>query len=177
MLTRRVWLVAVGLLLLGTLPASAGPAGRDTEEKLQQRLSRERNPVKRAKYEIRLGRLELDQAIAAYDHGTVELGAKLLTAYLERMRSSWQTLQASGRQAARQPRGFRELDIALREDGRLLQDVGHRVSYFDRGPIEKAGKEVDRIRSEVLRALFPALKRQASGKSFVHSSANSGVVW
>ena len=54
------------------------------------------------------------------------------------------------------PEGFKELDIELREDARLLDDLKRRVSYFDRDPIEKAEKEVEQVRAEVLQALFPA---------------------
>jgi hypothetical protein len=177
MLTRLVSVVTVWVILLGALPVSAWPVGRDTEEQLEKRLSSERNPVKRAKYEIRLGRMKLEQAIGAYEQGDVELGTQLLTTYLEWMRSSWQTLRSSGRPAARQPQGFKELDIALRGDTRLLQDLARRVSYFERGPVEKAVKEIEEIRGEVLRALFPALKPQASGKNFAHYSGYSSMVW
>jgi len=127
----------------------------DKEEDLLARLERERNPVKKAKYEIRLGRLKLHQATDAYDRGSFDQSEQLLSAYLERMKSSWQILRDSGRRAVKQPQGFKELDIELREDWRLLDDLKHRVSYTDRGPIERTAHEVDRIRSEVLHALFP----------------------
>lgn len=59
------------------------------------------------------------------------------------------------RQAWRQHQGFRELDIALREDGRLLEDLKHRIPYQDRPPVQEVAREVDELRDQVLKALFP----------------------
>jgi hypothetical protein len=143
-------------LLLGALAGGASPARRaDSEADLLARLERERNPVKRAKLEIRLGRVKLFQAIGAFDNGNVEECHQLLSAYLERMKGAWATLSSSGRQAWRQHQGFRELEIALREDGRYLEDLQHRIPYQDRGPVKKVAQEVEELRSQVLRALFP----------------------
>jgi hypothetical protein len=71
------------------------------------------------------------------------------------MKSSWKFLQNSGRKASKQPEGFRELDISLRENVRTLQDLGRTVSYFDRAPLMNAAQQLDQMRDEVLHALFP----------------------
>jgi len=46
----------------------------------------------------------------------------------------------------------------LREDARLIDDLKRRVSYFDRGPIEQTGKELEVVHAEVMQALFPAAR-------------------
>jgi hypothetical protein len=143
-------------LLLGALAGGASLARRaDSEADLLARLERQRNPVKRAKLEIRLGRVKLFRAIGAFDRGNAEECQELLSAYLERMKSAWATLHSSGRQAWRHSQGFRELDIALREDGRFLEDLKHRIPYQDRRPVEKVAQEVDELRNQVLKELFP----------------------
>jgi len=166
MVLRRCLLAAwVLLTLLVSLRGSARPAPRgEREEELLARLQRERNPVKKAKYEIRLGRLKLLQAQDAYGQGNVDQGAQRLAAYLERVKNSWETLRSSGRKAVRQPQGFKELDIALREDLRTLDDLAHRVAFMDRDPIVKTSQEVEKVRGEVLKALFPAERPTGSGK-------------
>jgi hypothetical protein len=131
------------------------PARRDNERDLLTRIARERNPVKKAKYEVRLARVKLFQAMEALDRKDVEGSQKLLRDYLERLKSAWATLQSSGRSAHRKPQGFKELDIELREDARYLEDLKHRFSYLDRGPVEKTAQEVEHLRSVVLKALFP----------------------
>ena len=161
--SRLLAIATVTIALLG--PPWLFPLGGPreyTEQDLLARIQRESNPVKKAKYQIQLGRLKLDAAIQAYGHDDLEHGQPLLNAYLQQMQAAWDTLGKSGRQAIKKPQGFRELDIALREDGRLLNDLKHRTPYMDREPIEKVAAEIERLHEEVLQALFPPLKNQTS---------------
>ena len=163
MMPRLLIRAVVLVVLVGLCPGGGTARTRETEEQLLARLQTENNPVRKAKVEIRLGRLKLERAVEAYGQGNVEGGATLLDAYLGRVTEAWQTLRGSGRNAARHPEGFKELDIALREDIRRLEDVKHRIAFDDRGPAEKVSKEIEGIRSEVLRALFPAGRPPATG--------------
>lgn len=150
---------AAGVLLgwnLMILSATPLPAPRrDSEESLLRRIEQQGNPVKRAKLEIRLGRLYLEGAIEAFERGELSAVYSRLDQYLETMQGAWTTLQNSGREAWRKPQGFKDLDIALREDDRALQDLLRRVPYDYRGPIEEVVQEAEALRAEVLKALFP----------------------
>ena len=159
------FLLATGLD--GFLGFASPPPRQDNEQKLHARIERERNPVKRAKLKVRLGRLKLLQAVDAYDKVGHEPYQKLLDEYLEVMRSAWKDLQESGRQAWRRPDGFKELDIGLREDTRFLDDLMHRVPYEERGPVEKVYHEAEKIRAAVLGALFPPERPRKGQKNFV----------
>jgi len=150
--------VPVFLAVLYAAPRS------EKEEHLLARVQNETDPVKKSKGQTRLARIKLDQAIQAYDHGKFELGAQLFSVYLGRIKDSWQTLKHSGRNAARSPQGFKELDIELREDVRLLDDLEHRTSFYDRGPLEQTGKEIEQLRAEVLQALFPVARTPQAAK-------------
>jgi hypothetical protein len=155
-MTRERWtLLPFGLAVLGILISGMSAAGRDTEKQLLRQIQIEQNPVKKAKDEIKLGSLKLAQIKDAYSHGQVDAGQKLLPSFLDTMKTSWKTLQDSGRNAAKQPGGFRELEIALREDVRTLHDLGRTVSYYDRQPLENAAQELETIHGEVIHALFP----------------------
>jgi len=149
-LTAGMWLVVGGALAW----AAAAPR-QDTEEGLLAKIPRERHPVKKGKLEVRLGRVKLLQAMEAFDSRDIEKCYRLLGAYQERMKSAWATLEGSGRPAWKKPQGFKELDIALREDARLLEDFKHRVPYQAREPVEKAAREIEQLRGLVLKALFP----------------------
>ena len=146
------WL-AVGCSLPG--PALLQARHQDSEDELLARVEHEPNPVKKAKLEIRLGRVKLTQAIAAYGKDDVDQCNTLVAAYLGRMRDAWQLLRGAGRSAVKKPEGFRELDIALREDARLLDDLARRMPYGERDQVASAAQEVDRIHNEVIQALFP----------------------
>ena len=164
---------ALFLIVFSSVPGPAPLAARhpDTEEDLQARIEREQNPVKKAKFEVRLGRVKLTQAIAAYDKGDLDRSNALAAAYLAEMKGAWQRLRDTGRNAVKKPEGFRELDIALREDARVLDDLAHRIPYNDRGPVTEVAHAVDQLHGEVLAALFPAEAPSRAKKR----SAPSGV--
>jgi hypothetical protein len=144
--------VPVFLAVLYAAPPS------EKEEHLLARVQKETDPVKKSKGQTRLARIKLEQAIQAYDHGNIEQGVQLVSVYLGWIKDSWQTLKSSGRNAARRPQGFKELDIELREDVRRLDDLKRRISFYDRGPLEQTGKDLEQLRAEVLQALFPVAR-------------------
>ena len=145
----------VFLVVLGFPSVGLRALGHETEQQLLARIQSEPNPVKKAKIEIRLAKLQLAQVQDAYSHGRIEEGAKLVANLTDTIKTSWKLLQGSGRRASKQPDGFRDLEISLREYVRLLQDLGRTVSYLDRAPLENAAQEMEQIRADVLRALFP----------------------
>jgi len=126
-----------------------------SEQELNARIAQESNPTRKAKLEIQLGELKLAQATAAYDHDQFEEGRKLLEVFRGYMKQAWDLLEKSGRDAGHKPQGFKELDIALRESARRLNDLKQRTPLADRGGIETVSAQIDTLHSEVLSALFP----------------------
>ena len=177
MVWRRLSYVFLCALVLGAVLQAVPVAfARDTEAKLLAKIEREKKPVKKAKQEIKLARLRLQRALDAYGKGNPSEGLELLNAYMGNMKSSWQTLRASGRQASRKPQGFKQLEIALREDSRVLEDLQRSLPYSDQGPVQQAVDEILKMRSEVLQALFPPMKRRKGGKHFLSPAGDSGGI-
>ncbi len=150
--------LAICLVALATMLAGLCAQARDNEAGLLQRIQSEQNPVKKAKDEIKLAQLKLAQVQTAYSQGHADTGATLVGAMVDALKASWKFLQESGRKASKHPDGFRDLDIALRENVRRLQDLGRTVSYFDRAPLNNAVQQLDQEREEVLHELFPGDK-------------------
>src|SRR3989442_12162250 len=100
------------LIVFSCVPGPAPLAARhpDTEEDLQARIEREQNPVKKAKFEVRLGRGKRTQAIAAYDKGDLDRSNALAAAYLVGMKGACQGLGGTGRNAGKNPEAFRKRD-------------------------------------------------------------------
>ncbi len=166
--SRRPATAAVLLLSLVVVSSLPGLARRqDSEEDLLARIEREQNPVKKAKYEIRLGRVKLTQAIEAYNKDDIDRCNALAGEYLGRMKDAWQILHGTGRNAVKKPDGFRELDIALREDARMIGDLARRIPYGERDQVTKVAEEVDRIHNEVIQALFPPEEPQRQKHNLV----------
>jgi hypothetical protein len=166
-----------------TLGAGAGIASprssHDDEAKLLQKIGHEENPVKKAKLETRLGRLKLQQAFSAYDKGNFKLCWKLLDDYFARMNSAWEDLVASGHVAARKSDGFKQLDIALRESRRDLEDFETHLTFDERQAAEKIRAKTEELHNRVLNALFPLkppVRRKGSlaGKGAPESEPGEG---
>jgi hypothetical protein len=148
-------LLVVGLAFAGFVLAGPFAVARETEEQLVGRIQSEQNPIKKAKDEIKLSSLQLAKIQDAYSHGRVDDGAKLLGTFMETLNVAWKLLHESGHTAARRPEGFRELEIALREDVRALQDLQRVVTYFDRPPIEHTVHDLEQMQGQLIHELFP----------------------
>ena len=60
----------------------------------------------------------------------------------------------TGRDAQKKAKGFKELEMALRRQIRMLDDMARSVSFDQREPVEKTKQEVSEIRDDIFRALF-----------------------
>jgi hypothetical protein len=166
--------------VLALFPASAKARHHDNAENLREHIGREKNPIKKAKLEIRLGRLELDQAASAYDQRQIPQGQKLLSQSTSEMQDAWNVLKSTRRNAAKHSDGFLQLEIGLRENARLLRMLRQRVFYLYRGPIDETLKTLNQTHSEVLLALFPgaippAVPGKGKGKIQAYQNPAKGI--
>lgn len=154
---RSAWVILVVLLAQtigsGTLWGRT-PAIRDQEAALERKIKRETRPVRKARLQIDLARLRLDKSLKAYAAFEIERGAELLKTYDKAIQDADSTLRNSGRKPAQQPRGFKDLEIAIRRDIRVLEDLKRRVPFNDRGEVQSTIDRVDQVREQVLEAMF-----------------------
>jgi hypothetical protein len=146
------WVAALEVVAVASVLCAHREA---SEQELTARISQESNPTRKAKLEIQLGELKLSEAVTAYDDDQFEAGHKLLETYRSWMHQAWELLEKSGRDAGRKPQGFKDLDIALRESARRLNDLKQRTPYVDRAGIENVAAQIDTLHSQVFTALFP----------------------
>lgn len=136
-------------------PAALRARRHDNAAQLNEKIQRQTDPVKKARLQVRLARVELQQAVEAYGRNQTALGQKLLAEYLHEINTSWGVLKGSGRNASKKPSGFMQLEKALWENSRVLNDLRERVIYLDQGPIAKTLNSINQLHSQVLLALFP----------------------
>lgn len=132
------------------------PRAKDNEKQLAAKIAREKNPGKKARLQIRLARVKLTEAIQAYDANNFDQGWALLEEYRKQIDLSWKTLEGSERGVAKHFEAYKKLEINLREDGRLLEDLRRRVPYPENESIKTIARENSRVHSQVLGVLFPA---------------------
>ena len=130
------------------------PAARDREADLERKIKRETRPVRKAQLQIHLARVRLDKSLEAYAAFETERGAELLKTYDKAIQGADDTLRKSGRKPTQQPRGFKDLEIAIRRDIRVLEDLKRRVPFADRGEVQSIIDRVDQVRERVLEAMF-----------------------
>jgi hypothetical protein len=123
-------------------------------QKERDKLNRQTDPVDRTKTNITIADILLSLAAEAIKTDEPEVLGKRLDEYVETIRDAHQTMMMTGRDAHKKPKGFKELEIALRRQGRILDDLARTVSFDDREPVEKAKQIASDIRDDVLRALF-----------------------
>ena len=126
-------------------------------ERLQRekdKLSRSNDPVDRTKSDIAIAEILLSLAGDAIKTNEPEVVVKHLNEYVDTIRDAHQTMMKTGRDAHRKPKGFKDLEIALRRQIRVLEELSRSVTFDQRDPVEKAKDEASDIREDVLKALF-----------------------
>ena len=158
MFLRNGKFLAVFLLILGVggkvLPGSPLLPPEGSEAKLEKRIRREVRPIRKVRLQIKLARLRLRKSAKSYGELRIKGGRKYLKGYIEIVELAFGALQKSGRDPTQNPQGFKDLEIAIRQDTRLLEDLKQQVPYDEREGIQGAINRVDEIREQVLESLF-----------------------
>ena len=123
-------------------------------EREKDKLRRQTDPVDRTKTQIKISDLLLTLISDAVRSNAIERMEARLDDYVSAIQDAHQTMMKTGRDAHRKPKGFKELEIALRQQVRQLDDIARGLSFDQREPVEKAREEATSIREELLKALF-----------------------
>jgi len=136
----------------------------DRLQKERDKLSKTSDPVDRAKSDIVVSDILLSLASDAIKSGEPEVLVKRLGEYVDVIQDAHQGMMKTGRDAHKKPKGFKELEIALRRQIRMLDDLAHGVTFDQRDPVEQARQKAVDIREDLLKALFGE-KNAPSSKS------------
>lgn len=126
-------------------------------ERLQaerEKLKTASDPVDRTKTDIRIAEILLAIVGDAVKTGDLEVMEHRLDEYVDAIKDAHQTMFKTGRDAHKKPRGFKDLEIALRRQVRQLDDIGRGLTFDQREPVDKAKVQASDIRDELLKALF-----------------------
>src|SRR5581483_11187942 len=123
-------------------------------EKERARLKTLTDAVDRTKSDITISDILLSLASDAVRSGEPEVLQKRLGEYVEAIEDAHDSLMKTGRDAHKKPKGFKDLEIALRHQIRTLDDIGKLLTYDQRGPVDKAKQQASDFREDMLKALF-----------------------
>lgn len=150
-MTSRLQIVSFVLL------AALLPRAQDMKKlrKLEQKFEQQKDPVHRAKALAKMMTKEVDAAAAEIRKGEIQQGIERLEHYRDLARRVHEELLATGRNPVKKPDGFMQLQIAMRESVRRLNDLIFLMPIDRRGPVEVVREDLDRINSQLLAELFP----------------------
>ena len=149
--------------LMGALQAQfasrfAASRSDDTPERMRARIATEHDPVQRARLEIRLADMVLDQILKLYADGDVEKGEVSLKEMLSLSEQAYTDLFSTKRDPRSKPAGFKESEILMRQFARKLDDLRHTLVFDDRPPVEKALARVREMHEDLLLGLMRVKK-------------------
>jgi hypothetical protein len=147
----------VGLSVL----ALAGPVGaQEYLEALRMGFAREQDPIKKARLVGKLGNAQLAEAGKAADAGNYAQAMRLLEEYRDTVKQAYDGLKATGRDAEREPAGFKQLQIHVRQSIRKVDHLITALPFARREPFGSLRSELAALDKELLSVLFP---RQPGG--------------
>jgi hypothetical protein len=119
------------------------------------RLAGAGDPVERTRIQIRISDLMISFMGDAVTDGDTERLETHMAEYREAVLDARDTMMSSGRDASRDVAGYRDLEIALRQQIRQLDDIGVGLTLAFREPIQVLIAEMTEIRNDLLDTLFP----------------------
>lgn len=147
---RRAWPPGIGLALL-----LAAPLWQARVSDYKTQFDREHDPVRRAKLLTKLSAEEFHSFREAVDAGNFPGALGLLGAYRDELARAQKDLAATGVDAEKRPKGFKELQISLRQNLRTLDDVLVSVPAGEREPFDTIRQQLERANKELILELFP----------------------
>ncbi len=139
-----------------SLLSFAAPAGaiEDEQAQVRARLARENDPFRRARLQLRLAELLLDEGRKLYEEAEPEKGLAKLHEMLSLAVDTHDRLFATGNEPRKKPKGFKESEIKLRELSRRLEDLRLAIPTEERPEVEKIAARLLEIRDHILNGLM-----------------------
>jgi len=159
---RTIGRLFILLIVLATTSCAIRTASLQPQiDKRLERLDREREKLRRTtdgvdrtKIDINISEILLSLVSDAVKSGEPEVLGRRLDEYVDTIEDAHQAMMKTGRDAHRKPKGFKDLEISLRRQIRILDDIGRGLTFDQREPVDKARKQASDIRDDLLKALF-----------------------
>jgi hypothetical protein len=132
-----------------------------------EKLTRETSPLGKVKVLIKISGLHLQSAADAINKDDFLEADRSLGQYQEAVGQALKALKNSGRNAQKNPAGFKEFEISLRKQLRRLDDLKSRYSFEEAQAIGSAIQTARSAQEEMFAQIFGAENtgQQTAGKS------------
>ena len=146
----RLWtLIAV----LAVFPAVASAQLRAPD--FHARFSQESDPMRRAQAMPKLGDAEFDEITRDFDAGKLPEALAVLQEYYDEIDSCEKGLDARKIDAEKHPKGYKQLEISLRQSLRKLDRLMVSLTSDEQAPFIKVRQGLEDLNRHLIRELFP----------------------
>jgi len=160
---RKKFAIAITALLFLVAGSAIGETKSETSlQKERTNLARTNNPVERTKINIKISDLLITLMTDAARAGDDKLVEQHIAEYANTIQDAHLTMLKTGKDAHKHPDGFKDLEISLRKQQRLLTDAGKLMDYEQRESLEKVRKLASDIDDQLVRVMF--IKEPNAGK-------------
>ena len=144
----------VPIILLAVLwPGCARAQNRLAESR--SHFSQETDPMRRAQMMPRLGQAEFDEITSDIDAGKLPEALSVLKEYRDEIESCEKGLDAEKINAEKHPKGYKQLEISLRESLRRLNSLLVSFTAEEQQPFLDVRNDLDALNRHLIRELFP----------------------
>jgi hypothetical protein len=152
-----IWRCAV---IVVSVLAFAAKTNDDTPERLRARISTERDLVQRARLQIRLSDLLLEQMRKQYNEGDDDKAEASLAEMMAACEAAYHDLFATNRDPRSKPAGFKDTEIRMRDFVRRLNDLRTSLATDERPPIDKAVARLRDMHDDLLSGIMRVRKKE-----------------
>jgi hypothetical protein len=137
----------ISILLFAVLFAPAGLAGE--EESLQQLIARAEaaHPQDRTGLYLQIARRQAEAASKFYEIGNAEAGSLAVADVVMYSGKASDTAISSGRK-------IKDTEIALRKMAERFRDLKRNLPFEDQAPVQQAIDRMEKMRTDLLAAMF-----------------------
>lgn len=146
----RLW---APLMILALFPSCGLAQSRAAE--FHARFMQENDPMRRAQGMPKLGEAEFDEIARDTDAGKIPEALELLKEYRDEIASCEKSLDARKIDAERHPRGYKQMEISLRESLRKLNSLMVSFTTDEQAPFAEVRESLQELNRHLMRELFP----------------------
>jgi hypothetical protein len=143
---------AIGLLIAALWPAMQA---QDRTAEFRAKFLHETDAAQKAKLLSPLGDAEFQEIQKEAAAGNLDKALDILQHYRDEAEACQKALDASGRDPEKHPKGFKQLQISIRESLRRLDDLLVGFSGDEQKPFLEVRKDLERINRQIIHELFP----------------------
>lgn len=146
----RLW---APIAMLALLPA--GAAAQNTAAEFHTRFLQDADPVHRAESMHKLGAAEFDEITKNFDAGKFPDALALLREYRDEIDTCEKGLDARNVDAEKHPKGYKQLEMSVRESLRKLDRLIVSLTSDEQAPFVEVRQNLEALNRHLIHELFP----------------------